>query len=378
VLVADLLCVLERLAPAHLAQPWDNSGLLVGDKAAQVKRVLAALELSDEVLAEAVAGSHDVVLTHHPLLFSPVRSLVESHPRERLLRALVAKDMSLIACHTNLDAAPGGLAEIAGEALGLRAMVPLEPAAAGWFKVVGFVPAEVLEAVAAAAFAAGAGGIGDYQDCAFASEGKGWFTPLPGSHPVVGQVSRPERAPEVRWETVVPRGRLAAVVRAFVAAHPYEEPALDIYPLEDVLPRVGLGRAGALAEQTSVRILAETAARVYELPAASWSGNGDLKVRRVAILPGSGRGAVERVAGQCDALITGDLGYHDAELAADKGMALITAPHGDLEWWAFKRWVQGLAGWLATSGVEISVSRQWRSAWSQVEGLAPPQGRSRG
>ena len=185
-LVGDLLCVLERLAPAHLAQPGDNSGLLVGDKWATVRRVLAALELTEGVLSEAIAGEYDTVLTHHPLLYTPVRSLVESRPKERLLRSLVAKQMTLIACHTNLDAAPGGLAEIAGEALGLRDMVPLEPSSAGWYKLVGFIPSEAVDAVAAAVFAAGAGGIGNYAECAFAANGTGWFTPGTGSHPAVG------------------------------------------------------------------------------------------------------------------------------------------------------------------------------------------------
>ncbi len=168
-LVADLRNVIEKLAPAMLAQPGDNSGLLVGDERASVCRILVALELTGPVLDEALAGGYDTVLTHHPLLFAPVRSLVESHSRERLLRRLVEEHMTLFACHTNLDSAPGGLADIAGDALGLQGMVPLEPAAAGWYKLVGFVPADAVEAVAAAVFATGAGGIGNYKDCAFAA-----------------------------------------------------------------------------------------------------------------------------------------------------------------------------------------------------------------
>ena len=263
-LVTDLQSVLERLAPASLAQPGDNSGLLVGDEKAAVRSILVALELNDTVLDEALAAGCDTVLTHHPFLFTPFRSLVESRSRERLLRRLVAEHMTLIACHTNLDAAPGGLAQIAGEALGLRDMVPLEFAGAGWYKVVGFVPADSADLVAAAVFAAGAGGIGGYKDCAFAAEGTGWFTPMPGSQPAVGEVSRPERAPEVRWETVVPRGRLTGALRAYVGAHPYEEPAFDVYPVEDVLPRVGLGRVGTLPAPLAVGARAELVAAPVE------------------------------------------------------------------------------------------------------------------
>lgn len=377
-LVADLLCVLERLAPAHLAQPGDKSGLLVGDETAPARRILTALELTEPVLCEAFSGGCDTILTHHPILYEAVQSLVESRPRERLLRSLITRQMTLIACHTNLDAAPGGLAEIAGEALGMHDMVPVEPASAGWFKLVGYIPAGAVDTVASAAFAAGAGGIGNYQECAFAGKGTGWFTPGPGSHPALGEVSQPERTPEVRWETVAPRGRLAAVVRAFVKAHPYEEPAFDLYPVEDVLPRVGLGRVGTLAEQTSVRRLAENAAQVCELHAVSWSGDGDRMVQKVAVLPGSGRGSIEAASGQCEALITGDLSYHDAEQAAEEGVALIDVPHGDLEWWAFKCWAGTLRTQLAGSDVSVSVSKEWRSPWSQVTERVSPEGTSRG
>ena len=252
--VTDLLNTLERLAPAALAQPWDNCGLLVGDPVAEVRRVLVALELTDAVLAEAVAGSYDTVLTHHPLLFAPVRSLVESRPREKLLRRLVEKGMSLVACHTNLDAASGGLAEIAGEALGLQGMVPLESAPAGWYKLVGFVPPEAMEKVAAAVFAAG-GSDRRLQSCAF-SEGTGWFHGSAGEPTGGGGGVAAERTlaalgdggPGAGW----PRH-----CRPSWRGHPYEEPAFDIYPVEMCCP--GGARPRGEAPQPLVRELAERA-----------------------------------------------------------------------------------------------------------------------
>jgi dinuclear metal center YbgI/SA1388 family protein len=366
VLVADLLRAIERLAPAYLAQPWDNCGLLVGDESAPVQRVLATLELTETVLDEAVTGGSDTVLTHHPLLFTPLRTVVESHPKERLVRELVAHSINLIACHTNLDAAPGGIADIVAEALELQDVTPLEPASAGWAKFVGFVPKEALDRVAASVFTAGAGGIGNYSECGFACEGVGWFTPGAGSRPAVGEVSNPERTAEVRWETVAPRERVAAVVRAFVAAHPYEEPAFDIYPVEDVLPLVGLGRVGTLPAVTTVAALAQKVAELFELPSVSWCGDGNSAVRRVGLWPGSGRGSLEKALGRCDVLVTGDLGYHDGELPTQRGLALVDAPHGELEWWAFKRWCEVFGGTLAAEEVSVTVSQRWRSNWNQV------------
>lgn len=374
--IADLLDVLERMAPSYLAESWDNSGLQVGDEAASVRSVLVALELTDGVLGEAVCGGHDTIVTHHPLLFSPVRSLVESHPRERLLRDLVARDVNLIACHTNLDAAPGGLAEIAAGALGLGGQTPMIEAAAGWFKFVAFIPREAVDGVAAAVFAAGAGGIGKYSECAFAGDGTGWFTPGMGSDPAVGELSRPERTAEIRWETVAPKARVSAVVRAFVGAHPYEEPAFDLYPVEDLLPRVGLGRIGSLPREMSLRSLAEKVALVYASPSVSWTGDGDAMVRRVGVMPGSGRGSLESAAGKCDVLVTGDLSYHDAERAAEKGLALIDVPHGDLEWWALKQWVSELQRELVGSAVSIVLSEAWQVPWRWLGGSVARRGES--
>jgi dinuclear metal center YbgI/SA1388 family protein len=365
VLVADLEAVLERIAPRGLAEPGDNVGLLIGDRQAAVRRVLVTLELTDAVLAEAIAGGYNTVLTHHPLLFSPLTTVVESRPRERLVRELVRRGIDLLAAHTNLDSAERGIAAIAAEALELQAAVPLRRSPAGWMKFVGFVPAEAVEKVAEAVFSAGAGRIGEYEGCAFAAEGRGWFTPGPEAHPAVGRLQIPERAPELRWETVVPRGRLAAVIEAYLGTHPYDEPAFDVYPVEDVLSRTGLGRSGELDEATTVAALAGRVADLFELTSCMWSGDRDRLVKRVAVLPGSGRSMMADAAGH-EVLITGDLGYHDAERAAEMGLAVIDAPHGELEWWCLRRWVPLLETALAGSGVEVDTSKTWGSPWKNA------------
>jgi putative NIF3 family GTP cyclohydrolase 1 type 2 len=262
--IAHVIESLDDLAPFRLAEPGDSCGLLVGDETSCVQRLLVALELTEPVFHEAVEGHIDAVVTHHPLLFEPVGALRESNPRERLLRGLVRHGITLIACHTNVDAAQDGLADLAAQALALSDISPLRKAQAGWYKFVGFIPDGALDAVAAAVFAAGAGVIGRYTGCAFSGEGVGSFIPGPGTSPAVGHVGGHERTPEVRWETVVPRERLGTVVSAFLAAHPYEEPAFDVYPVEDILPRVGLGRVGSLPEAVAVAALAERVAAALE------------------------------------------------------------------------------------------------------------------
>jgi len=365
-LLEEMLGLIERLAPGGLAQEWDNSGLLVGDEKAAVERVLVALELDEAVVGEALAGGFDTIITHHPLLFTPIKSLVESNHKERLLRKLVAGDIALVACHTNVDASSGGLADIAAEALGLQKTEPLVPASAGWHKLVAYIPVDATEAVAEAVFAAGGGGVGNYSGCAFRVEGQGLFTPGEGSRPVVGKVGLSERTREDRWETVVPRHRLGEVVRAFVAAHPYEEPAFDLYAVEDVLPGVGIGRVGALTEECSVRSLAQKALEQFGASRVVWSGDGERTVQRAAVLPGSGRGSIREAAGRCEALITGDLSHHDAEEAEDVDLALVDVPHGEIEWWAFRRWSETLDKELAGQGVLLSASKKWVSPWNVI------------
>jgi len=361
--IAELIGLFDKVAPLSLAQPGDNSGLLVGDPRAKVERILVALEANAAVLDEAAALGCNTVVTHHPLLFSPKRSLVEERPQEKLVRRIIKKGQNLIALHTNVDSARGGLADIAASALGLTGTAPLEPFPVAWVKLVGFIPPENVQTVAQAVFRAGAGRIGDYLDCAFSAEGQGWFRPGEGAHPYVGEVGRSEQVSEVRWETVVPRHRLREVITSYVAAHPYEEPVFDVYPVENVLPRVGLGRLGSLDRPMSLVQLVERVVETFGCVDVAYCGESDMAVTRVAVLPGSGRSLLEAAAGRAEVLITGDLGHHDAEKAQAMGLALIDMPHGHWEWWAFQRWAKEQAQMLSAQGVELLISQAWASPW---------------
>lgn len=369
--VSDLLDILDELAPFSLAESWDNCGLLVGDKGACVGRLLVTLELSRAVLDEAAAGGFDTVLTHHPAIFSPVSRLVESEGRGALIRAAVRAGMNVISCHTNLDAARGGLADCVAEVLGLGDTTPLQMCDPGWCKFVGFIPPESLAAVSEAVFSAGAGVIGTYSGCAFAVDGTGWFQPGDGSCPTSGRVGERERVHEIRWETVVPRHRLDAVIGAYVSAHPYEEPAFDVHVVEDRLPRVGLGRVGRLATPLSVEDVAARLVAGFDLEPPLLAGAKETNVTTVAVLPGSGRSLLEQAARRADAFVTGDLTYHDADRAEELGLAVVAVPHGDLEWAAMKRWLDGARPALTADGIVVALSEAWSSPWRQAGRRVP-------
>lgn len=366
-LVEDLERVIESLAPRALAEPWDNVGLLVGRRGTEVRKVLVALDLTGDVVVEAVTGEYQAVLTHHPLIFAPLKRITDRDRVGIFVTQLIAADVALFACHTNLDAAPGGLNDLVARELGLADLWPLVRMSAGVKKLVGFVPEAALEEVSRAVFAAGAGRIGEYEGCAFHVPGEGTFVPGPDSHPAVGSPGARERIPEVRFETVVPAGRTAPVVQAFIDAHPYEEPAFDVYPVEDVITSGGQGRVGRTRTQISLLSLAETAAEVFGLGHACFAGDPERVIDTVAVVTGSGSSLMEAAAGVADAFVTGDLKYHDADRAAALGLALLQIPHDHLETWAMARWAEGLGARLSGDGVVVDFSARGRSPWRSAK-----------
>ncbi len=372
-LVEDLERSIETLAPLALAEAWDNVGLLVGRRGTEVRKVLVALDLTEDVVVEAVTGDYQAIVTHHPLIFAPLKRVTDRERVGVMVSQLIAADLALFAAHTNLDAAPGGLNDLVARELGLADLSPLVRTPAGLKKLVGFVPEEAVERVSQAVFASGAGRIGEYEKCAFTSKGEGTFKAGQGAHPAIGQLGVSERVAEIRFETVVPANRVAAVVQAYIDAHPYEEPALDVYPVEDVLRTGGQGRVGKTRMQVSLLSFAETAAEVFGLPEVCVAGDAHRLVDAVAVVTGSGSNLMETAAGSADVLVTGDLKYHDAERAADLGLALVLIPHDHLETWAMARWAETLAARINGDGVRVDFSSQGRSPWCKVRPVSHEQ-----
>lgn len=370
--VRDLLDVIDGLAPFQLAQPWDNVGLQVGSRDAQVASVLVTLELTAAALDEAAAAGADVVLVHHPPLFKPVSVLTDDTLVGGLLLRAARERRTVIACHTNLDAARGGLADILAGIVGLQGTASFEPVPVEWLKLVGFVPADELEQVAAAVFAAGAGVIGRYEHCSFRVHGTGSFKPLEGARPKVGEIGTDTVTGEVRFEAVLPRARRREVLDAFVAAHSYEEPAYDVYPLENEVGSVGIGRVGDLRTGQPLSELAAAVAHHLHVPHLRFTGSPGQRVSRAAVVPGSGAVAIDSVTGRADVLLTGDVKYHDADRALRLGLPIIDLPHEVAEGVAMERWADTLADALAESGVSVQPAGGQVSLWTWSEAGAVP------
>jgi dinuclear metal center YbgI/SA1388 family protein len=373
----DLLTAVDRLAPFELAEPWDKVGLQVGSAAAPVSRVLVVVDVDDDVVDEAAKRGCEVILAHHPLLFEPVTAVTDGTLAGRAALRAARAGIAVVVAHTNLDKARGGLADVMCAELGLENVAPLTPATTDWCKLVGFVPVGDLDTVREAIFAAGAGSIGEYVHCSFVQRGEGGFVPRPGAHPAVGIPGEETHTEELRLEVVFPRALRRQVLDAFVASHSYEEPAFDVYPVENEIRGVGLGRVGYLPAPMTLRALATMIAEAFKLPSARFSGDADEKIRRVACLPGSGGSLVEVAIGACDALVTGDVKYHDADRAARRGLGIVDVPHDVAEQAALERWSERLAEAVGPARVAVEFYRRPRALW-QHTGAAPaaPQRRA--
>lgn len=327
--VREVQAALEEVAPPALAESWDNVGLQVGEAAQAVATVLVALDATPAVLAQAAAHGAELIITHHPLLFSGVTRLIEEGGQGSLLRRLVREGRSLLALHTNLDSAPAGLNTYVAARLGVRDTRPLVPSVARPLrKLVAYVPETHVDAVRTAICEAGAGHIGRYADCTFAAPGTGTFRPGADTSPFIGTPGTLERVPEIRLETVVPRARERAVLDALFASHPYEEVAFDLLPLENAWPDAGLGRIGTLEAPTTAEAFLGTVRRVLGTDRLALVGNPHQPVRTVALCTGAGGEYAEDAhrAG-ADLYLTGEVKHHQALLARTRGLAVIDAGH---------------------------------------------------
>ena len=371
--VRRLLTFIEELAPARLAAQWDNCGLMVGEVDRRIQKVAVALDATTKTLESAHEHQAQVLLTHHPLIFKPLKKIDYADPVARTIALAVRLDMVVVAAHTNLDAAKGGVGQALARLLDLRDCQVLDPSCPEkQYKLVVFVPLGYEDTIRQAAFGAGAGHISGYQECSFAGRGEGTFRAPDGADPFVR--NRPDglqRVPESRLEINVDSPRLDQVKRAVLASHPYEEAACDVYPLAPDQPREGFGIIGSIAKTININELVSLVKHKLETGPLKVAGPLKSKINRVALMPGSGGGYV-KAAGQmgADVLITGDVGYHQAREAEDCGLCIIDAGHFGTEYPILSDLAAGLRQYSSDggAGLEFIVLTDERDPWLLMEG----------
>jgi len=322
---------LEEKNPPSFAKSWDNVGLQIGDRNKAVKKIFVALDATDAIIEEAIENRADLIITHHPLIFKPLKNVNTDNFIGRRVIRCIENSISLYSMHTNYDICNMG--RLSGEYLKLKNMRVLDTTfRRKVYKIAVYVPDEYAGAVSEVMCNAGAGRMGEYSHCTFQASGIGSFKPLKGTRPFIGTIGEMEHVKEIKVEMIVPEGKLEKVRSALLLTHPYEVPAYDIFELLYDGGEEGIGRIGDLPEEMSVRELAEYVKKQFSLHKVQVFGDLERRVERVAISPGSGKTLIDpAVKKSAQVLITGDVGYNDGIDAAANSLSIIDAGHYGLE-----------------------------------------------
>jgi dinuclear metal center YbgI/SA1388 family protein len=385
--IRDVAAVVETIAPLRLAQDWDNVGLLIGDPLTDVKNILLTIDVTGEVLSEAIKQKAKLIIAYHPIIWDALKKITsEPAVKPRLAPApaawaalatgaeakaprstrglvyeVIRRGIAVYSIHTALDAAIGGVNDGLAEMIGIKNPQPIgdfvsHPAGDN-YKLVVFVPVASLHLVAEAVFAAGAGAIGNYSNCGFYSEGTGTFRPLAGAKPAIGKRGRTEKVQEVRFEAIVPAEKLAAVVDAMKKAHPYETPAYDVIRLSNSHEKFGLGRIGELERALPMKTIMQRIKKATGAKAIGIVGKENRLVKNAAVCAGSCGVIINLVIeAKADLYLTGELKHHQALAAQEAGLTCLCLTHTVSERFMLKK----LAGQLRKQlkGVSIIVSKK--------------------
>lgn len=310
--VKEIVNALERFAPLPLQDGWDNAGLQVGLTEAEVTGALLCLDVTEAVVDEAVALGYNLIVSHHPLIFGGLKSITGRNYVERCVLKAIRHGITICSHHTNMDNAMGGVNHRIAKKLGLKNLRILSPKEESLLKLVTFAPIEQANEVRQALFDAGCGCIGEYDQCSYNLTGEGTFRAGEGTNPFCGNIGKMHTEREVRIETVMPAYLKGKAVRALLNAHPYEEPAYDLYPLKNQWEQAGAGLVGELPEDMEVDAFIALVKETFKAECVKANRFNGQRVRTIALCGGSGAFLLPQAMGQgADAFLTGEIKYHD-------------------------------------------------------------------
>ena len=310
--IKEIASALEMFAPLPLQESYDNAGLQVGLHETEVKGALLCLDVTEEVIDEAVTSECNLIISHHPLIFKPLRRITGANYVERCILKAISNNIAIYSAHTNLDNAAGGVNFKIAEKLGLKNVKILSPKENSLLKLAVYVPLSHAESVRSALFNAGCGTIGDYDSCSYNIIGEGTFRAGEKCSPYCGEIGELHTEKEIRIETILPLFLKNRVLKALLAAHPYEEPAYDIYPLCNVWPTVGTGVVGELNEPIDAKDFLLAVKDIFCVERLMHTALHNKKISRVALCGGAGASFAQAAAAAgADIYITGEGHYHD-------------------------------------------------------------------
>lgn len=324
----DVINELERLAPTSLAENWDNVGLMLGKPNAKVNKVLCALDLNESVVDEAINLGVQCVITHHPFFFKAMKQINLESIQGRMIEKLILNQIAVYSMHTNYDIAEGGLNDYLMQKLGiLKTKVLKTTYEEKLYKGTIYVPDAYLEQVRSVVISHMKSKLGKYSGCTFTKQGEGTFMPLEGSSPYIGKSGQLEKVKESQLSFVGTYDEIEHIIEAAQKVHPYEEVAVDIYPLENMKKSYGIGRYGKLDEAVTMKQFIRQVKACFNIEHIRITDEMQRKVERVALCSGSGSELIPLAARVADVYITGDVKFHEGQMAQSMGITVIDVGH---------------------------------------------------
>lgn len=328
--VQQIITVMEQLAPRSYAESWDNVGLMVGNRNAVVTGVVTTLDVTEEAVEYAIEQNCNLIISHHPLIFKGLKQLSYDTVQGRMINRLIQHKIAVYSAHTNLDIASGGLNDMLAKQLGLTDIKGfIKTGEEVLYKVTTFVPESSADAVRLAMGDAGAGRIGNYEYCSFSTHGEGRFVGNEDSHPVIGTAGALTVTPEVQVNAIVDGTHLSEVVAAMKSVHPYEEVAYEVLNIvEPTSSTQYLGRVGRLPNALNLESFREWVQEALPDANIRFAGVAPETIQSIALCSGAGAEFIKDAARlHVDAYITGDVKYHEAQIAKELGLLVVDAGH---------------------------------------------------
>ena len=311
-LVKSICDFIEEVAPLALQESYDNAGLLVGDSQMEVTSVLVCIDITEEVMDEAIQKKCNLIISHHPLIFSGLKQITGQNEVQRCVAKAIKNDIAIYAAHTNLDNVLQGVSGKMAEKIGLKNIQILQPKQNALLNLITYVPQLHSSRVRQSLFDAGAGQIGNYDSCSFNSEGTGTFRATENAKPFVGNINELHSEAEIRISVIMPDYLKDQVVQALLKSHPYEEPAYDFIPLKNAWNQVGAGVIGELDEAEDELVFLNRIKSIFNIPTIRHTNSLRKKIKRVALCGGSGSSFLpDALAAKADVYISGDFKYHE-------------------------------------------------------------------
>ena len=309
--IKEITQFLESIAPLSLQENYDNSGLLIGDSETEFLKALICLDITSEVIDEAIIKKCNLIISHHPLIFGKISKITPHKPTGKCIINAIKNDIAIYAIHTNFDNIFTGVNAILCKKLGIENYKILKPKQQILKKVITFCPVIEVDKVRNALFNAGAGLIGNYDSCSYNTSGKGSFRALEGTNPYVGEKNQLHFEEEIRIETIFPSYLEKEIINALLSSHPYEEVAYDIYSVDNAFSKVGEGMIGELKEGTEITAFFDKIKKTLGTGAIKHSKLIHNKVKKIAVCGGSGGSLIgEALLNGADLFLTADLKYH--------------------------------------------------------------------